>query len=1496
MMIIFSSILDNFSSHVLDLNPSSIKNFVNNNLNSILNYTSILSSLKSRVVGTNGYYQSYRYIYNFMKNFSDHVYLQNFTLAMPIGSFNLTYIVNGKAYHVKLYTILPNGFSLGVQGKIEGEIIYVGTGEINTYKDKDIGDKIILIDFDSGINWLRYGCTLSIPKAFIFIEPYEGETQSNSSLPFTRKDVDGQYISVPINVPRFFVKYNDIKNVLIALDKGEKVIGKICGKDEWKLVNAFNIIGYIKGKTITEESIIIAAHYDSYSIIPELSPGADESLGISLMLLLMKYFRENRPNRSILFVALSGHWEGIAGARIFVKKIIDNKTFNPKLFIYLAFSSSGEDLAILHAGRFYFNPTSGIEFYRANIIDKINYYLTLLRIKLYGGESSVDNFIYPGYSWLNIIYGDPLAIFDSEAFTLAGGYGLAFYVPGPRLYWGTPYDNYNVFQEMFRQNILDKENNFLIKSAMIIYMLVNDPGLDIPKINFRLYDTNYGGFSTVRGKIVIYNLSTGWYTPLSNAIVRLRVIASMPNSFGLGIYGGIPKIKHEIVEGYYSTMGAIINITDKNGEFVFYGLSPSALLGTDYLPSIEYRYLIEACIINSRGEIEYYTDLGVHRKDIEFTIKNPIERVNHVLFRCGSIVLYSIIEPEVLSIPKIFIIEVRDAASHMIPQFYGGTFYSILEGYPVFVIFSQPNIPTELFIKSRSPVTGEPRVLLILNNNSYGFRTRYGYMIHVNYTFLQIAQDMYNVNLARYSRLVREGIRSGEIEDYLDGVNTYIVEARKELLSKKYVSSFVLALEAWKMNRNIYRKLYYEVLNIRFSIIFVFILLIPFVYLFERLLFMYSNVKKQIFAMIFIAITVTLLLYFIHPAFRIMEDLFLLFLGILITVLTLPTISFLLFDFSSYLELFKRKISGPHFTGISRSGAIVAALSLGASMIRLRKIRSTLIFLTLVIIILGLIIFSFPAVTTGIVKRNTYLTPTYTGILIKDNLWRAIPQRVLDNINDILEKSGYQYSISLRTGLYPNNTIKINEENSFVSAFLGYSVEEDKISGISGLIIRGRWFNKTDYNVCILDNVAARYLNINVSNIAAGNEYILLSTGLKLRIIGIIDNKLFNNRIDLDGGNFTLIDRVGLAAGLKEERMTLFRYLPTSLIKGNSGYFILIVPSQLVLDLGGNIYSISLKIHAKNIFKTYEMIDDVAEKLAFKLDKNYFIYVTQPTLQKTFTVFRYLRSSIYISGNIAQLVIPISIGILILFNSMLSNVYERAKEIEIYSALGLSPYHVSGMFLAEAIIFSVVSSMLGYLVGIFLAKIINVFNLLPGVYLNFTVSIPIYSTLLSIIATLLASWYPVIRASKMVTPSFEREWKPKSKPKGDIWTINLPFVITTRREAKALLKFILEYLEQYKVRGKIFTTLSLDFIDKENKVLLQAELQMSPYELGIIQRITLSIIEERKDRYTFTLKMNRIEGPTRSWMRSSTIFVREIRKQFLIWRGLSLEEKRKYEQ
>ncbi len=1479
-----------------------IKKFIGNSTAAVLSHVRTLSSYGSRVVGTQGFYEARDYIASIMSNLADEIYYQNFTVAVPRYDIDFSYSVDGNNYRAKIYAILPNGFSLGQIGDIEGELVYVGSGELDSYRNMNVNDKIVLIDFESEINWLRYGSILGPPKAYIFIEPYVRGATFNDSLgtEFTRKDVYGQYVSIPINTPRFYARISDIKHILSLLENGKTIKGKIRVRAEWRLVKACNIIGYIKGTVFPDEVLIVAAHYDSYSIVPEISPGADEALGISFMLELMKFFSINRPKRSILFVALSGHWEGLAGARIFTKNIILGKTYNVKLFIYLAFSASGSELAILHAGRFYFNPTAGIEYHRAGVLDKLNLYIGQLKIKLYGGERSVESFIYPGYAWLNIIYGDPLSIFDSEAFTLAGGYGLAFYVPGPRLYWGTPYDEYSKFKENFENNVVSRKSNFLEASASLIYILANDLELNIKEPSFRLFDTNYGGFSTIRGRVLIYNLSTGWYTPVPNAIVRLRVIASMPNSFGLGIYGGYPKIKAEYVEGYYTTSGSIINITDSKGEFTIYGISPSALLGTEYLPSIRYSYIIEACILNERGEIEYYSDLGVHSRDVVFEINREEEMVNHVIFRCGSIIAYSIIEPETLSIPKIFRLEVRDALSHMTPQFYGSTFYSFSEGYSAFIVFSRPDTPIEIFIVSRSPLTGEPKPLVFLNNVSRGLRAEYGRSTYLKFSFIQIAEDLYNICSERYSMFYSQGIRNLEVEDNLNSIRLYLDKAREKVALNEYTQSMILALEAWKLAREVYVKLYYEGLNIRFSIIFVFILLIPFIYFFERLLFMYPDIKRQTLAMVSISIVIVVFLYLMHPAFKLVEDLFLLFLGVLISVLTLPTMAILLFDFASLLYVFKKKVRGPHFTGISRSGAIVAAFNIGASMMRRRKLRSSLTFATLVIIILALIIFSFPAVTIGVVKRNTYLAPTYTGILIRDSLWRNIPTKVINLVNLTLKESGYPYSISTRVWLYPSDSIYIagrNEEfKGLISAFLGFDWREDKVSGISGLIVRGRWFKENDYQVCIVDEKAVEYLGINLTNVALGREYLTFSNGLKLKVVGVINGKLFSNKLELDGGNFTLLDIKGIAVGLKEERMKLFRYLPTSIVRGEDlGYFIVIVPSKLALDLGGKVYSIAVKVHEANIYRTLEAIDDIAKNLALRLNKTYFIYAVQLTPKKTLSVYRYMVSPVYVSGSVEQLVIPIAIGILILFNSMLSNVYERAKEIGVYSALGLSPYHVSGMFLAEAVILAVVSSMIGYLMGVFLAKMINVFKLFPKIYLNFTISIPIYSTMLSIAASLLAIWYPVLRASKMVTPSFEREWKPKSKPRGDAWIVNLPFVATSMSEAKAILKFILEYLEHYRVHGKIFTTLEAGIRYEEETPVLKAKLQMAPYELGIQQDVSIVISRIAEERYSFTLEMRRIRGPRQSWIRSSTILARELRKQFLIWRGLSLEEKRKYE-
>ena len=48
---------------------------------------------------------------------------------------------------------------------------------------------------------------------------------------------------------------------------------------------------------------------------------------------------------------------------------------------------------------------------------------------------------------------------------------------------------------------------------------------------------------------------------------------------------------------------------------------------------------------------------------------------------------------------------------------------------------------------------------------------------------------------------------------------------------------------------------------------------------------------------------------------------------------------------------------------------------------------------------------------------------------------------------------------------------------------------------------------------------------------------------------------------------------------------------------------------------------------------------------------------------------------------------------------MMGSVYERFREIGVYSSVGLAPAHISFLFLAEACVYAVPSVVFGYLLG-----------------------------------------------------------------------------------------------------------------------------------------------------------------------------------------------------
>ena len=92
-----------------------------------------------------------------------------------------------------------------------------------------------------------------------------------------------------------------------------------------------NVVGVLKGKSLSNEFIIISAHYDHLGIDYEMDGdniynGAnDNASGVTAVLTLAEYFKKSDVNeRSIIFIAFTGEEMGLRGSRYFGKNINPN--------------------------------------------------------------------------------------------------------------------------------------------------------------------------------------------------------------------------------------------------------------------------------------------------------------------------------------------------------------------------------------------------------------------------------------------------------------------------------------------------------------------------------------------------------------------------------------------------------------------------------------------------------------------------------------------------------------------------------------------------------------------------------------------------------------------------------------------------------------------------------------------------------------------------------------------------------------------------------------------------------------------------------------------------------------------------------------------------------------------------------------------------------------------------------------------------------------------
>jgi aminopeptidase YwaD len=123
-----------------------------------------------------------------------------------------------------------------------------------------------------------------------------------------REQFNNPYIKIQSNV-----KLN--KSILVDIDA--KYEGNYSSQ---------NVIGYLPSKKWNAETIVVTAHYDHLGRLGHNTyfPGAnDNASGIAMMLLIAEYFKENKVDKHILFIAFGGEEAGLIGSQYFV----NNPTF-----------------------------------------------------------------------------------------------------------------------------------------------------------------------------------------------------------------------------------------------------------------------------------------------------------------------------------------------------------------------------------------------------------------------------------------------------------------------------------------------------------------------------------------------------------------------------------------------------------------------------------------------------------------------------------------------------------------------------------------------------------------------------------------------------------------------------------------------------------------------------------------------------------------------------------------------------------------------------------------------------------------------------------------------------------------------------------------------------------------------------------------------------------------------------------------------------------------
>lgn len=1422
-----------------------------------------LLSRESRFTGYPGFFKAAHYIAQVFREAGIPPYGQDyfewFNVTVPVAEQSWLLTDDGK--NITLFPLYPNLINPSPYTSDDWDtIVYVGKGELRDFDGKNVTGKIVLMDYGSG--WNYYYALMLGAKGVVFVpEDPSCVDRPESELKLTL---------LPVNFPKLYMPLDGkglefLERCKRAGADGVKV--KIRAGMKWESVKVPNVVGFVKGTdpAKAQKIVVVAAYYDSFSVVPSLAYGATDALGVATLLQFARFLAKNPPEYSVMLVAFAGHYQGLWGAREFVERHFEELESQIIAFASMKLSSDSNQVGIYALGSAYSYRYLDILVRRYTWLVSRVFGPWLAEMRMVLGSSFGENFVdgilgsHPpylrsavpyephlyGYFAPSAVFGahawylrTQYAIFDSEPFTLAmyGG-GFTFYTTNAfRKYQGSPADtvlNIN-FDNVWPQV-------YFIQCTL--WAMLNED-INLPTSKRRLTDD--WGYVTLKVQVTTYNMLTSYWDIINFTQypeLRDRLIAFVT-------YGGL-KFAQKI---------------GSDGMITIHGLKP-------YMGGS-----VDVFAIDERGRITWTTDMGVWQapggKWFSPTSHPYVKMLS--IFECASIFVILTMQPT--DFRTVWFTGINDARAHspMIRQ-------NSIQADLFAMAFVQPGVPAELML---SVGTGLPS--LVLNNATIGRPEGSGYRLskgeQLVLTPFQVFENLYVVVNSRYESLRSRNVIIPVLEYYADLVRGLRTQTLGNLKALKYSNAFGTCLYAWAALLNWYNSLMTSMYQVITSISVFFAISILFSILFERLTFRSEGLRRLISVLTLIAMA-NLILYILHPAYHVASNWIIVLLTVSTVALNIVLLFIAFMNAYTTAKAAREAALGKHYLEISRTGLFLESMVIAVENMRKRKLRTALILGAVTVIAFSTM--SLASVTTAPVLLpqpvNVTYAPSFEGLLVRAYPWTPINPFSYIMMSYHLEGSCY---VAPRAFMYPPSLMAAMpglatgltyiafspQLKTQVYALLALTPEEAYVSNVDKLLIEGRWFKEDDVYAVILTQSIADSLSRELGRQIRVNSTLNL-WNIDVKVIGIVRDEI-ERFANPDAEPITPLDPQSPIA------------YPQHIFARNT----MIIPFKLYQKLAPTFAVASVGIKPLNEAAANELKNTLPYVI------NYPIYSSLEGSVSAWIARQWISAI-----GFEFILIPAFIASAAVLDMMLANIYERKREIHVFVSVGMAPSHVTLAFLTEALTYVVPAVFLGYVAGVVATNLMLTAGVFPeGLYPNFTSMSILMIVLLIIAIVLVAAYYPSSLAGRIAIPSRVRRWiEAERGPAGDEWRMSYPLVLTSAREVMAFFNFVKGYVESLAVREAAYYAEKVEVLEKESKegheLHLVASCRFAPFDLGIKSDVILRAFKKGDSPvYNFDLLIKRLEGYRQAWRTSAIAVAGDMRRQAIVWRSLSPEEREKY--